>query len=107
MADQRLALNTCGSADEAATIARALVERGLAACVNVVPGVRSFYRWQGKIEDDAEHLLVIKTSDDKLAALDAALAELHSYDCPELVVLPIAGGSDAYLSWWRDALVSD
>jgi len=104
MTDQRIALNTCGSAEEAEKVAGALVERNLAACVNVVPGVRSFYRWQGKIEDDPEHLLIIKTSEDKLAALEAAVTELHSYDCPELVVLPVAGGSDAYLSWWRDAL---
>lgn len=104
MTDQRIALNTCGSAAEAEKVASALVERNLAACVNVLPGVRSFYRWQGKIEDDPEHLLVIKTSEEKLAALEAAITELHSYDCPELVVLPVAGGSKAYLDWWREAL---
>ncbi len=95
----RVVLTTCSDADSAAGLASQLVERGLAACVNIVPGVRSIYRWQGKIEDDAECLLVIKTTVDRAADLQAAVAELHAYDVPELVVLPVESGAQAYLDW--------
>jgi periplasmic divalent cation tolerance protein len=102
---QRIALSTCGSPEEAARLAQELVARRLAACVNVVPGVRSFYWWDNRVQDDNEVLLVIKTRVELLPQLEAALNELHSYEVPEFVVLPIVDGSSAYLNW-IDANVS-
>ncbi len=99
MTDYRIALTTCGAAEDAAKLARALVERKLAACVNVIPGVRSFYVWNEEVHDDAEHLLVIKTTADAVTRLEAAVRELHTYILPEFVVLEIGAGSDAYLEW--------
>ena len=96
--DARLVLVTAPPG-EAHELARALVERGLAACVNVIPGLRSVYRWEGAVRDDPESLLVVKTVQPRLAALVAALAELHPYEVPELLVLPPEAGSTAYLAW--------
>jgi periplasmic divalent cation tolerance protein len=95
----RIALSTAGSADEAAAIARALVEEQLAACVNIVPGIRSIYRWQGRVHDDTELLLVIKTKVDLLEQLESRLQVLHSYENPEFLVLVPESGSEAYLLW--------
>ena len=95
----RIVLSTAGSQDEAAKIARELVERGLAACVSRVPGLISVYRWQGAVEETSEVLLLIKTSAERLAQLETALRELHSYEVPEFLVLPVPTGSDAYLDW--------
>jgi len=95
----RIVISTAGSAEEAAAIARELVGRRLAACVSRLPGLLSVYQWQGKIEEAAEVLLLIKTSQERLAALEAALRELHSYDVPEFLVLPVESGSAAYLEW--------
>jgi periplasmic divalent cation tolerance protein len=95
----RVALSTVGSSDEAATIARALVVEQLAACVNIVPGVRSIYRWQGEVHDDAEWLLVIKTTAAHLEQLESRLKALHSYENPEFLVLVPESGSEAYLLW--------
>jgi len=95
----RIVISTAGSAEEAAAIARELVGRRLAACVSRLPGLLSVYQWQGKIEEAAEVLLLIKTSQERLAALEAALRELHSYDVPEFLVLPVEAGSAAYLEW--------
>jgi periplasmic divalent cation tolerance protein len=85
--------------DHALPIATALVERELAACVNIVAGVRSVYRWKGAVEHDEESLLVIKTTRDAVAALNDALAELHPYEVFELVALDVAGGAPDYLDW--------
>ena len=85
--------------DQALPIADALVERELVACVNVVAGVQSVYRWKGAVEHDEESLLVIKTMRAALGALDAALRELHPYETFELVALDVAGGSADYLEW--------
>jgi len=85
--------------DRARPIAAALVERELVACVNIVAGVQSVYRWQGAVEYDEESLLVIKTTGDAVAALNEALAELHPYETFELVALDVAGGSPDYLDW--------
>lgn len=83
----------------AETLARALVAEGLAACVNRVPGVQSTYRWEGQVRDDRETLLVIKTTAPAYPALERRIRELHPYDVPEVIALPIALGSEPYLSW--------
>lgn len=80
-------------------LARTVVEEGLCACVNVVPAVRSFFRWQGKVDTADEHLLVIKTTAAAFALLQDRLVALHPYDVPEVIALPIAAGLPAYLSW--------
>lgn len=91
---------TCPDADSAAGLARALVEDRLAACVTRIPGTRSCYRWQGRVEEATEELLMIKTVDSQLEALERRVRELHPYDVPELLTVP-AGGSIPYLEWVR------
>jgi periplasmic divalent cation tolerance protein len=86
-------------AETARRIGRALVEERLAACVNVVPGVSSIYRWRGAVEEAAEVLLVVKTRAARADALAARVQALHPYELPEVVVLPVRGGSRAYLQW--------
>ncbi len=98
MSEQVVAFVTC-PIDQADAIASALVERRLVACVNVIPTVTSVYRWDGAVERDDESLLVIKTVESQLSAIDMALRDLHPYDVFELVGLNIAGGSVAYLDW--------
>jgi periplasmic divalent cation tolerance protein len=98
-AERLLAFSTVGKAEDAERIARALVERGLAACVNVVPGVVSVYAWKGAVERDEELLLVIKTRAESFSALRDALVELHPYELPELIAVPIAAGYAPYLDW--------
>lgn len=92
-------LVTAPTMEEAAQLGRALVEERLAACANLVPGLRSIYRWQDAIQDDAEVLMLIKTTAARLDRLTQRVVELHSYDTPEVVALPIVGGSTAYLQW--------
>ncbi|MFZ3201288.1 MAG: divalent-cation tolerance protein CutA [Candidatus Acidiferrales bacterium] len=105
MTDKIVVLVTCGSAREAHRIARALVERRLAACANIVPApVGSIYRWKGKVESASEFLLLIKTSRRKFTALEKAVRALHHYDVPEIVALPIAAGSRDYLAWIADSI---
>jgi len=99
MTDKIVVLSTCGSAEEAAKIARALVEKKLAACVNVMPAIRSFYRWKGEIEDEQELLLVIKSSRLLFDQLRAEIERLHSYEVPEVIAVPIVDGSEGYLEW--------
>jgi periplasmic divalent cation tolerance protein len=96
----RLVLVTCGSLPESRKIARAVVARHLAACVNIltVP-VESLYTWKGKLERSREYLLLIKTTAKRLKALEREVLRLHSYETPEFLVLPIAAGSKAYLRW--------
>ncbi|MBS0381831.1 MAG: divalent-cation tolerance protein CutA [Proteobacteria bacterium] len=94
-----LCLSTCPDAETATRIARALVEERLAACVNRVPGIASTYRWQGAVLEDAEVLLLIKTTRERFEALRARLIELHPYEVPELIALDIAAGNPAYLQW--------
>ena len=94
---------TAPSEDEAAKIARSLVEAKLAACVNVVKNIRSIYSWQGNIEDDAEVLMVAKTRKSLFKELSAKVKDLHSYDVPEVIALPVVDGSEDYLNWLRDA----
>jgi periplasmic divalent cation tolerance protein len=99
MTDKIVVLSTASSAQEAKKIARKLVDARLAACVNVVPGMRSFYRWKGKIEDTAEWLLVIKSSRGRFEALRTALEKLHSYEVPEVIALSVIDGAQNYLNW--------
>ena len=107
MTDKIVVLITCGSAGEARRIARALVEKRLAACGNILEApVRSIYRWKGRVESAKEVLLVIKSSRKRFAALQSAVMHLHSYDVPEIIALPIARGSSEYLRWLADSLRS-
>jgi periplasmic divalent cation tolerance protein len=99
MADARIVLTTVGLHQRAEELARALVERRLAACVNVIGPIRSIYRWKGVVENEQEYLLLIKTTADRTADLAAAFAELHPYELPERVELDIASGSAEYLAW--------
>jgi periplasmic divalent cation tolerance protein len=99
MTDKRLVLTTCGSPEEARRIAQELVERRLAACVNIVPQIEAVYRWQGEVETATEWLLIIKTTANAFDQLRDALGKLHSYDVPECVELVIEDGSAAYLDW--------
>jgi periplasmic divalent cation tolerance protein len=100
----RIVLTTASSHDEAKRIAKALVEGRLAACVNLVGGVESIYRWQGEVEEAAEVLLLIKTNVEKLEALETAVRRLHSYEVPEFLIFEVNGGSAAYLKWLDDSL---
>ncbi len=102
MTDARIVLTTAGSQDEAKKIAQTLVERRLAACVNIVPQIESVYRWRGKVESATECLLVIKTQVSAFEKVRDAVRELNSYDLPECVMLEIEGGSHGYLKWILD-----
>ncbi len=90
---------TCGDKDEAQSIAAALVTERLAACANLIPGMTSVYRWQGKIEQGEEIVLILKTRESLVEKLTERVQALHSYDCPCVVALPIAGGNPAFLDW--------
>jgi periplasmic divalent cation tolerance protein len=92
-------LSTADCMETAARIARTLVEDGEAACVNIVPGVRSIYRWQGKVCDDGELLLIIKSTQDRFEALRVQLKALHPYELPEVIAIPIITGDADYLRW--------
>ena len=99
MSDHGIVLSTAGSEEEASRIASDLVERRLAACVNVVPGVTSTYRWQGSIHRDAEWLLIVKTRRDRFEAVRDAIRAIHSYEQPEVVLIDVAHGDPGYLRW--------
>ncbi len=99
-----LVLTTCPDADSAGRLAQLLVSRNLAACVNIQPGVRSVYRWQGKVESSAEHLLFIKTAAMRYEALQDVIKANHPYELPELVAVPIVAGSSEYLSWMHQTV---
>jgi periplasmic divalent cation tolerance protein len=104
MTDKRIVLTTTGSREEAGRIAQALVERRLAACVNLVGPVTSVYRWQEKVEQAEEFLLLIKTTAECFSEVREAIQELHSYELPECVALPIEAGSAEYLDWIGDSV---
>jgi len=101
--DVRIVLTTAGSRDEGERPAQALVEGGLAACVNLVPGLTSIYRWQGAVESADEVLLLIKTTTARLESVQAALHAAHSYEVPEFLVLTTESASHAYLEWLLQA----
>ncbi len=94
---------TAPGEEEAAGLARALVEAKLAACVNIITNVRSIYSWQGNIEDDREHLMIVKTQRHLFDRLAEKVREMHSYDVPEIVALPIVEGSPDYLKWLQES----
>lgn len=96
-----IAMTTAGDEETAATLARGIVEAQLGACVQIVP-IRSFYVWEGQVNDEAEQLLLVKTRSDRYADLEAHIREHHSYDVPEIIRVPITGGSTPYLAWIDD-----
>jgi periplasmic divalent cation tolerance protein len=99
MADYLQVTTAASNRDEANRIAAALVERQLAGCVQIVGPMRSVYRWQGRIEQADEWLCLIKTTRPQYGDVEAAIRELHSYECPEIIATPIEAGSEAYLAW--------
>jgi periplasmic divalent cation tolerance protein len=104
MTDKIIVFCTCGSAEEAEKIARGLVEARAAACVNIVPGLRSIYRWKGAVEDAQEWLLVIKTTRELFDRLRGEIRTLHSYEVPEIVAVPVVDGLEAYLNWIAESV---
>lgn len=104
MTNKRIVLTTTGSEAEAQKIARHLVESRMAACVNIIPQITSVYRWQGKVEEACEWLLLIKTIADGFEKILEAIAELHSYELPECVCLTVEDGSAKYLQWIADSV---
>jgi periplasmic divalent cation tolerance protein len=99
MTDKIVVVNTCGSAEEAESLARKLIEQHLAACVTVVSPVKSFYRWNGGVTNSAEWLLLIKTSRTLFEQIKSLLESNHTYELPEVIALPIVEGSPNYLAW--------
>lgn len=104
MTDKIVVFSTCATEEEAAKLARWLVEARVAACVTMVPGARSVYRWQGTIESATECLLIIKSSRQLFEQLRSALTGVHTYSVPELLALPVVAGAPNYLNWIEDQL---
>lgn len=104
MIEPRVVLVTAPSAEAATAIGRVLVDERLAACVNVVPGLTSIYRWQGQREEASECLLMIKTDEARYAALERRVLELHPYSVPEVLALPVVAGAPAYVEWLRESV---
>jgi len=104
VSDKLIVFVTSANVAEAEVIARALVENRLAACVNIVPQVRSIYRWEGKVEDSTECLLLVKTSRALFEQVRAEVQRLHSYQVPEIIAVPIEQGAENYLAWLSDCL---
>jgi periplasmic divalent cation tolerance protein len=99
-----LVLSTTDTPELARKIAFALVEANEAACVNIVPGIRSVYRWEGKVCDETEFLLLIKSTAERFEAINARIHQLHTYQVPEVIAVPITAGDPAYLRWIRDSI---
>jgi periplasmic divalent cation tolerance protein len=95
-------LTTIGNPDDAAKLVQTLLDRRLIACGNILPGVRSLYRWEGKVADEREVIVLMKTKAARLEALELAFGELHPYKVPELLALPVAAGLHKYLEWIDD-----
>lgn len=104
MKDAFIVCCTCANAVEAKRIATTLIEERLAACINIFPSICSIYRWEGKVESAEEWLLLIKSAEPYFPRLRDRITELHSYDTPEIIVLPIIAGSEKYLSWLKEQL---
>jgi len=103
MSDARTVYVTAADEDQAADLARALLERGLIACANLLPRVRSLYLWNGEVQDDHEVAMLLKTRNDRVEELVVAVERLHPYDVPCVVAWPIVAGSEAYLDWVRES----
>ena len=99
-----IVLTTCGSDEDADALARMLVERRLAACVNAVSKVASTYRWKGEVRQDQETLLIIKTTGERVAAVEKAIRKASKYELPEVVALPVTAGGADYLAWIRESV---
>ena len=99
MTDKTVVLSTCATQEEAEKLARLLLDHRLAACVNVIPRIRSFYRWKGAIESADECLLIVKSSRELIGSINAVLEKEHSYEVPELLALPVVEGATNYLNW--------
>ncbi len=95
-------LVTTSSAEDSSRIARALVDGGLVACANILPEIRSIFRWEGKIADDRESLMILKSLTDRFEEVSLKIKELHSYSVPEVIALPIVDGLRGYLAWIRE-----
>ena len=93
---------TCATMDDATRIAKHLVEGRKAACVNILPQIRSIFRWEGEIEDDSEQLLLVKTTREMFETVNTAIREVHPYSVPEIIALPVADGYDGYLRWVQE-----
>lgn len=103
--DEIVVFITTPNEELAVAIARSLVETRLAACANLIKGIRSIYKWQDRIEDDAEVLMIVKTRRELFDPLQSKVKELHPYEVPEIIALPIIAGSDDYLKWLRESTV--
>lgn len=101
--DKIVVLIATRNEEEAVIISKILVEERLAACVNIMPSVRSVYRWKGKVTDDLECMMVVKTSAPNFQMLEARVLELHSYELPEIIALPIVSGYEPYLAWMEES----
>jgi periplasmic divalent cation tolerance protein len=99
MTEKIVVLSNCGSEEEARRVARALVEARVAACVNILPGIQSIYRWQGAIQEDSEWMLVIKSTRSMFDRLSVELRKAHSYQVPEVLAIPVIAGDQDYLDW--------
>jgi periplasmic divalent cation tolerance protein len=106
MTDKIVVLTTCDSEKQAEKLAHTLVDQHLAACVNILPKARSIYRWEGKIEDSAEWLLLIKSRRDLFIALRTEIQKMHTYELPEVIAIPVVDGSEAYLGWLDGQLIT-
>ena len=106
MTDKIIVLTTAGAKEEARTIADALVERKLAACVNIVGGIESVFRWKGEVDFANEHLLIIKTTADRFEQVRDAIKELNSYELPECIRIAIEDGSVQYLQWIQESVIA-
>lgn len=104
MTDACIVLTTCGSEETALTIAAALVDQGFAACVNILPSVKSYYYYMGGTHLDEEVMLLIKTTDEQFDQVSQVITDLHTYEIPEILMLPVGAGSPAFLAWLREAV---
>jgi periplasmic divalent cation tolerance protein len=104
MTEARVVITTTETLQDAERLAAMLVERELAACVQILPSITSIYRWQGKVEKSAECLLLIKTTREAYPELETAIRENHSYQTPEIIALPVEAGSDGYLNWLKASI---
>jgi len=107
MTEALIVFTTFANDNEAATVARVLVEERLVACENIIPAVRSIYRWQGEVKDEREVVMLLKTRKQDWTALLSRLHELHSYQTPEVVAVRIAAGAPRYMAWLDEALAAD